>query len=329
MAITRLERQMKQPQTSTSGTATTTSELWWLHLEEKTSPIKANVQVKALESGNEFGFLVVGDLHSDDNTLLITGFVIGRAIDETYTKYEVTTQMTTNSAAANASVKPSRAQDTYNFSHADYEIITSETTYASKAKATATLGTTAAGEAIENTNGVGIINTETASVIRAVITRNEDDYDLKLASRHVGKINSGTVKLVGAEFPAGHCRLIEWAGADAYDSEGNLYWRVTYEIIIADDPTFFEKKYIMRGTTNAFGQVAPTVPGLISDTEYKLDKLGVFFSQADQADPTKFFAKSFATIGESNWSPAVRLGSSPNPTILGLFGSSNFNLIQI
>ena len=323
MAIILLERASIQPSTSTNGAITTAGEFWVLHFDEFTTPIQANVQVRALESGNEFDFLVVGDLHPDDNTLLITNFTIDRKVEATYTKYEVTTQMTTNSSAANASVKPSRAQDTYSFSHADYEIITSKTTYDSKT------GDTEAGEAIENTNGVGIINTETASVIRAVITRNEDDYDLKLASEHVGKINKGTVKLVGASFPAGHCRLIEWAGADAYDSEGSLYWRVTYEVIISDDPAFFEKEYIMRGTTNKRGETAPTVPGLIADTEYKLTADGEFFSKADQADPKKFFSKSFATLEESNWGPPVRLGTSPNANITTLIGPSNFGLIIV
>lgn len=327
MSIIKLYRAEKQPTVTTNEASTQATESWHLVTDSFALPIQVDVLVKSLSSNNEFDFPIIGQTHPDNNSLVVTQVVVSRT-DKTYTKHMLTTTLTNNKATIDGSVKPARAQDSYNFSHAIYEDIVSNATYTSKAKVANTLGLANAGDAIENNNGVGIIVTEEKSIVRCVIVRNEDDYDLKTASEHVGKVNGDKLTLVGSTFKAGQCKLVEWAGQDAYDSDGVLYWRVTYEILVTDDPAFFEKKFIMRGTTNAQGETAPTVPGLISDTEYKLDAVGGFFLKDEQSDPKKFFAISFPTLEISNWGKAVQLSDSPNPNITNLTGVSSFGLIK-
>lgn len=327
MSIIKLYRAKKQPTVETTEASTQASESWHLTTDSFSLPIQVDILVKSLSSTNEFSFPIIGQTHPNNSSLVVTKIVVSRT-DETYTKHMLTTTLTNNKASIDSAVKPSRAQDTYNFSHAIYEDIVSNATYASKAKKSDTLGLSGEGDAIENNNGVGIVVTEEKSIVRCVIVRNEDDYDLKKASEHVGKVNGDKLSLVGSTFGAGQCKLVEWAGADAYDSDGKLYWRVTYEILITDDPSFFEKKFIMRGTTNKNGETAPTVPGLIADTEYKLDSEGLFFLKPDQSNPKKFYAISFPTLEISNWGKAVQLSASPNENITNLTGDSGFGLIK-
>lgn len=324
MAIIKLYRAKEQPAAKTSATSTDATESWVLHTDEPTRPVAVNFLLKNLESDNEYGFLIIGQIHPDDPSLTITGVAVTRTVDDTYSKYIVTTTMTNNNATINSRVTPSKAQDSWNFSNEAVDVQVTVTAGASKA--TGVDITAAADEAIENTNGRGIIVFEKKYITRVVITRNESDYNLKTAAGHVGKVNSSSVRINGSSFPAGTCKLVKWAGADAYDSDGKLYWRVTYEILVTDDPAFFERIFVMRGVVDATGKPADIGAGYISDTEYKLDSSGSFLSLADQKDPKKFTSKSFVTIESSGWGPAVRLGSTPNSNLTTLTGDSSFGL---
>lgn len=326
MEIEKLYRAKEQPSAKTTSTTTTATENWILHTDEAAIPVQVNALVKALEEDNDFGFLISGQIHPDDASLTILGFTVSRAIDDTYSKYIVTTNMTNNNGAINSNVTPSKAQDSWNFSNEQVDVQVTITAGTSKN----TSGPIKAldGEAIENTNGRGIIVFEKKYITRVVITRNESDYNLKTAASHVGKVNSGGVAINGSSFSAGTCKLVKWAGADAYDSDGRLYWRVTYEILVTDDPAFFERVFIMRGVIDSNGQAAPIAANYISDTEYKLDENGIFLLLPDQKNPKKFTAKSFVTIESSGWGPAVRLGSSPNRNLTTLTGDSGFGLIK-
>jgi len=326
--ISALIRYKGQPAANSSAASSTGSEQWTLTTDENSTPIEVNRLVRELEEDNDFDYIIIGETHPQDSSLTLTDFSISQPEENNFKKYFVTTKLTNDNNSINSSVQPSQAQDTYNFSHVEYETIVTVTKADSK-KATSDTGD---GEkkdkSIQNTNGAGIIATEGKSILRAVITRSESDFDLKVASTHIGRVNKGSVSLVGSTFAAGKCRLVQWAGSDAYDSEGNLYWRVTYEILISDDDTFFEKEFIMRGTTDINLKPAPAALGYTADTSYKLKEDGTFFSKEDQADPAKFFSRSFATLEASSWGPAVRLSSSPNPNIVTLTGDSSFGLIQ-
>jgi len=322
MAISALYRAKEQSPVKTSRSSNTASENWVLHTDSPSIPVQVNAFMKELDDDNPYGFLVVGQVHPDDESFVVTGFTVSRAVDDTYTKYIVITTMTNNQSVINDNVQPSRAQDSWNFSNAEVDSQVTRTVGASKVS-------NGAGndEAIENTNGRGIIVFEPKTITRVVITRNEDDYNLKTAAKHVGKVNSSSVGINGSTFKAGSCKLLKWAGADAYDSAGQLYWRVTYEILVTDDETFFEREFIMRGVVDKDGKPADIAAGYISDTEYKLDESGYFMSLADQGNPKKFTSRSFVTVESSNWGSAVRLQASPNPNITTLTGDAGFGLV--
>ena len=145
------------------------------------------------------------------------------------------------------------------------------------------------------------------------MVRNENDFDPKRARRFMGTLNDGSVKLAGKTFPSGSCKLELWAGVSNYDSNGGLYWAVTYQVLIDEDGGF-ARSFINRDVVDAKGKGASaTVKGLLSNTEYKLDASGEFLSKADQQDPTKFHEVGpFSTLKESSWGRATRLGSSPS-----------------
>lgn len=326
MAISELYRAKEQPSAKATATGSSATENWILKTDSASIPVQVSAFVKALDERNQFGYLISGAIHPDDSSLTITGFTVSRAIDDTYSKYIVTTSMTNNSATIGSSVTPSQAQDTWNFSNAEVDVQVVVTKGASKSTGASVKA--GADKAIENTNGRGIIVFETATITRVVITRNENDYNLGQASQHVGKVNANSVRINGSSFASGTCKLIKWAGASAYDSDGRLYWRVTYEVLVTDDPAFFERTFIMRGVIDSDGNSAPIADGYLSDTEYKLDADGFFFPKKDQSDPEIFTSKSFVTVESSNWGPPLRIGATPNSNITNLTGDAGFGLVQ-
>jgi hypothetical protein len=329
MSIIQLYRSKPQPDASTTAVLTTGSEMWIAITDEFTRPIALNKLLKDLGEGNEFDFPAIGETHPDDDALIMMGWSVGKAIDETYTEYKVTTDYSNDSSSINDSVSPSKAQDKYSVSHVNFEDVISITKGVSRKKKSSTGEGAGDNEAIQNTNDVGIIVAETKTITRVVITRNESSYDLKEASVHVGKVNSSPVQLLGKTFDEGQCKLLEWAGEDAYDSEGMLYWRVTYEILVSDDNTFFEREFIMRGTVNKKGRsTSQAAVGYTKDVETKLQADGSFFTKEDQGTASKFYSISFVTIEETNWGPAVRLGALPNENIITLAHDDGFGLID-
>lgn len=322
--IIELYRYKEQPGVSFTEASTTGSERWILTLDSNAkSCVEVGSLVKAITENNEFDFIIIGQTHPDDDSLTVTNFQVTMVDADNFIKYYIDSTMTNSTASINSSVKPSKAQDSYNFSQVEYETIVTVT----QSKSNAANGA-AKDVAIENTNGVGIIVTESKSILRALITRSESNYDLDQAAAHVGRVNAGSVSLVGSSFTKGKCKLVQWAGSDAYDSEGKLYWRVTYEILISDDDTFFDKEFIMRGVIDKNGKTFPGAIGLSSDTSYKLKEDGTFFNKADQGNPKKFYAQSFATLESSSWGPSLRLSKRPNPNIITLAGDEGFGLIQ-
>lgn len=325
--ITELYRSADEPQVSTSGATTTASEIWIMKIDSTVTTIEANVLLKALQPNNSFEFTVVGSLHPLDTSLLILGFTAIQAEKaKTYTKFFVTTSSSNDKDQADANVVPAQAQSSYSFDSVDYEVIVSETQGVSRVDPSNTLGLTLKDEAIQNTNGVGIVVTEPEKIQEVTITRNEDRFSLKETVKHLNRVNSATVKLIGESFEPGQCRLDRWSAVDAYDAEGNLYYIVTYKISVANENDFFERRFISRGVVDKNGKPAPIALGYLADTEYKLQEDGTFFALADQVDPKKYYAQSFVTKKSSNWNSAVGLQAVPNPNITTLTGSGTYGL---
>ncbi len=323
-SITSLYRSADQPQIVTSGTSTDGSENWIMKLDGFATTVQANKLVKSLPFNNSFGFNIVGSKHPDDNSLLILRFSsVQIEVGKSYSEYMITTHFSNSKEASDNNVSPAQAQSSFSFDSVDYEVIISETQGDSRVDPSATLGSTAKDLAIQNTNGVGIVVTEPEKIQEVTIVRNEDSYSLKQAGEHLGRVNSSNVKLIGETFAAGQCRLDRWSASDAYDSDGNLYYRVTYKISVSDRVDFFERRFISRGVVDKNGKPAPIALGYIADTEYKLQADGTFFSLEDQADPTKYYAQSFVTKPSSNWGRVVGLQDAPNPNITTLSGGNN------
>jgi hypothetical protein len=321
--ISELYRSADEPQVTTSGAVTSASENWIMKIDAVVTTIEANVLLKALTPTNSFGFTVTGSIHPADNSLLILGFTLVQAeVAKTYTEFLVTTTSSNNKDQADANVSPAQAQASYSFDSVDYEVIVSETQGVSRVDPSNTLGITLKDEAIQNTNGVGIVVTEPEKIQEVTIVRNEDSFSLKEAAKHLNRVNSSTVKLIGESFDAGQCRLDRWSATDAYDSEGNLYYRVTYKISVANEADFFERRFISRGVVDKNGKPAPIALGYLADTEYKLQADGTFFALADQVDPKKYYAQSFVTKKSSDWNRAVGLQDVPNPNITSLAGGN-------
>ena len=322
--ITSLVRAKEQPQISTSGATTNGSENWVMKIDSFANTVEANVLIKSLGVNNSFDFTIVGSVHPADSSLQILSFsCVQLQAEGTYTVYLVTTNFSNDKEESDNNVAPAQAQDSYTFDSVDYEVIVSETQGVSRVDPTNTLGLTLAGEAIQNTNGIGIIATETEQIQEVTIVRNEEDFSIKTAAKHLGRVNSSPVTLVGETFKAGQCKLDRWSAQDMYDSEGSLYYRVTYKISVANEADFFERRFISRGVIDGNGDAPPAALGLIADTEYKLDVDGNFFNKEDQKDPSKFYAQSFVTKKSSNWNGAVRLQETPNPNIITLAGGDN------
>ena len=319
--ITSLTRFATQPRIARTGATVSGSENWTMKLDGFVTTVEADALIGAVVSGNSFGFTVIGSVHPKNASLQILSLSTDQMEPgKTYSNYMVTTNFSNDKDASDNDVDPTLAQDSYSYDSIDYEVVVTETQGASKATAGATLGITAAGEAIQNTNGIGIVLTESQQIQQVTIVRSENSFSLKTSKAHLGRVNSNPVTIVGETFDAGSCKLDRWSAQDMHDVDGKLYYRVTYIISISDEADFFERQYIMRGVVDKNGKPAPIALGYLADTEYKLQEDGTFFALADQVDPLKFFAKSFVTKKSSNWNGAVSLQRTPNPNITTLSG---------
>lgn len=326
--ITSLTRFGTQPRIARTGATVSGSENWTMKLDGFVTTVEADALIGAVLEGNSFGFTVIGSVHPSNPSLQILSLSTDQMEPgKTYSNYMVTTTFSNDKDDSDNDVDPTKAQDSYSYDSVDYEVVVTETQGASKATAGENLGTTAAGEAIQNTAHKGIIVTEMEQLQQITIVRNMPSFSIKTAAKHVGRVNSGTVKLVGESFSAGQCKLDRWSAQNMYDVDGKLYYRVTYVISLAEEVDFFERKLISRGTVNVNGDSPPAALGLLDDTEYKLKDDGTFFTKAEQTSPNKFFAKSFVTKKTSNWGGAVGLQKTPNPNIINLaHGNGVFGL---
>jgi hypothetical protein len=115
--------------------------------------------------------------------------------------------------------------------------------------------------------------------------------------------------------------LQRWSGTNQYDADGNLYWQVTYEILINDGA--LSKSFLQKGRVDKNGLAPAFAGGTISSEEYKLDADGIFLDKDDQTNPEVInITDEFLTIQVSDWGPAVRLQDSPASSINELSGGS-------
>lgn len=65
------------------------------------------------------------------------------------------------------------------------------------------------------------------------IIRNENDFDPVIAYEYRDSVNSKDTKIAGETWGAGSLRLVTMDGLKRYDTTGNEYWQVTYEIEVS------------------------------------------------------------------------------------------------
>ncbi len=302
MAIVSLQKGKQQPDAEATGQRVTAEEIWILQLDSHTLPIEVVLLINNLSSNNSYNFPVVGNGHSSYSSLISVGFS-PKQKDSSYTYYEISVSFDNDRGTVDSSVAPQDEQPSYAFDFVDNVLVIERDTETD--------------EVIANTAGTPIIVTENVPFLRCTIVRNESDYDHKKAKEYIGTINSTGARILGKQFDKETCKLDRWSGVTAYDNEGELYWRITYEILIKDDG--FARELIMKGylakTDNGDLKPAASSKGWSAGQELKLNEQGKFYALSDQSDPTKFTTKTFNTLRKTSWPSRLGLGSSPASSI--------------
>jgi hypothetical protein len=303
--ISEFYRANEQGDVQITGTTTSAIENWFIKFPEsdKMTSIKLGVVLKGLSKDNAYGFTVIGQTHPDDSSLVAVGYSPQSVVDESHSVYKITVNFSNDRGTVNNSTDPLEAQPNISYDLVD-NIVVVETEQSGANE----------GNAIQNSAGKPIVLTEDEPFLRCTIVRNEDDYKAKTAKGHFGRVNTGSVTIVGETFAAGTCMLNRWTGSNQYDNNGNLYWSVTYEIIIRDEG--FIRNVVDKGLVDKNGKSAPVSAGFINGEEYKLDGNGSFLSKEEQSDPTSVSILPFNTKKTSNWGKPTRLGASPSDQII-------------
>ena len=306
MAIVSLKIAGPQPASSTTGRTTNVVEDWVCILDGQSTPAGVLALLRNGVSQYNFPSITEGTQNAADETVKAVNLSVSR-IDNTgdQSKFKATVTYTNNATTLEDSNDPLEAQPQISADYVDRIVIVEQDTVS--------------GEQITNSAKTQIIVEENDPIQKVTITRNEDDYRLSDAKSHAGKLNEQAVTILGETFPALHCLLQRWSGTNEYDAEGNLYWSVTYEILISD--TILTKSFIQKGSVDLNGKAAASSAGLLTNKEYKLGADGFFLERDEQEDPDIFFTTDdFTTIRVSDWGRAVRLQGSPADSINDLPG---------
>lgn len=309
MGITSLELSGPQPSVSTTGQNTSIVEDWICIMDGQTLP-SAVLALLRDGGGSSSGFpsIIDGTPNAGDATALAVNLAVKRLDNNgDQSKFMASVTFTNNSTTLNDSNDPIDAQPQISADFVDRIVLVERDTVT--------------GEQIINAAGTQIIVEENDPIQVVTITRNENDFSLSTAKSHAGKLNESAVVILGETFEEKTCLLRRWSGVNEYDASGNIYWRVTYEILISDEP--LTKFFLQKGSVDLNGNPFGGVSGVSSNKEWKLDADGIFLSLEDQSDPEIFNeTDDYTTIKVSNWGPAVRLQAFPASSIIVLSGGN-------
>lgn len=318
MAIESLDLALEQPNISFNASSTQFSENWILKLDSPAKVPSLIIPVlRSLQNGNNYNFPAIGEIHKVDGQILDSSVIainynISKPIDETYKLFVITVGFSNQINSINDSVTPVDAEPDFSFDAVDRMVLVTKDTET--------------GKLIANTNNRPILVQENMPLLRFTLVRNEDDFDPKKARKHMGTLNSGTATLAGKTFPEGTCKLERWTGKAQYDSDGNLFWAVTYQVLIADEDEGFVRTFVNKDTVDTNSKPASVaVKGLLTNTEYKLDADGNFYNLADQKDSLKFHPLNFNTLKKTSWPTAARLQASPSDNINDLSNNISYS----
>lgn len=309
MAITSLYLAESQPAPSITAQIISLTESWILITDTFTTP--AGVVSLLLANDGKFGFPRIGDVNSALPSVVATKYT-PKLASTSYTQYVVSVDFSNSSSNIQNSLDPKQVEPSYVFDWVDsIQVIDTDTDDA---------------RPIINSAGTPVILTENRPSLKLTIVRNESDFDHKLASQHIGRVNSSKATILGKSFDKRTMKLDRWSGAAQYDVEGELYWKVTYEILIRDPKILslrdgqalgFRREFLNVGTVNVQGNKPA---GLEPSKEYKLDITGNFFTIAEQIQKEKTSYEVYSTLYESNWTTQIGFKSRPSTEILGLTG---------
>lgn len=312
MAIVSLKISGPQPASSTTGRTTTVMEDWTCILSGQSTPAGVLALLRGGQPSFSFPSITEGTQNTADPTVKAVNLSVSR-INNTGDQsiFKATVTYTNNTSTLNDSNDPLEAQPQISADFVDRIVL----------RERETVQTNGIFRQITNSAGTQIIVEENDPIQRVTITRNEEDFSLSESKGHAGKLNEQAVTILGDTFPAFHCLLQRWSGTNEYDADGNLYWSVTYEILISDEP--LTKSFIQKGSIDLNGNAASSNPNLLTNKEYKLGADGFFLEKEEQEDPDIFFTTDdFVTINVSDWGRAVRLQARPASSINVLSGGS-------
>ena len=308
MAIQKLFISGPQPASTTTGRTTNVVEDWTCILDGKSTPAGVLALLRNGVPQYNFPSIAEGTQNADDETVKAVNLSVTRMeTDRDQKIFKATVTYTNNSTTLNNSNNPLEAQPQISADFVDRLVLVEQDTVND--------------EVIQNAAGTPIVVEENIPLQKVSITRNEEDYDLLQANAHIGRLNETSVTILGKTFDEFTCLLQRWSGVNQYDAEGNLYWQVTYEILIDIDT--FKKIFVQRGVVDVNRNPYGGVSGVSSSIEKKLNTDGTFKTPEEQEDITDIDTTDpFTTIRVSNWGRAVRLEAFPADTINELSGGS-------
>jgi len=312
MAITKLCIYGPQPAATTTGRTTSIGEDWICILDGQATPSTVLALLRDGVEAYDFPSITEGTQNAGDPTVKAVNLSVKRLENTSdQSKFLASVTYTNNTTTLSNSNDPLEAQPQITADFVDRLVVVERET----------VQVNGVNRQITNSAGTQIIVEENDPIQKVTIVRNESDFRLSDSKAHAGKLNQNAVVILGESFPAYNCLLQRWSGTNQYDADGNLYWQVTYEILINDGP--LTKSFVQKGRVDTNGIAPSFAGGTISSEEYKLDANGIFLDKDDQVNPGIFNeTDDFVTIKVSNWGPAVRLQDSPALSINELSGGS-------
>jgi len=320
MAITDLKLTKDQPNITINGQDIVAAEKWILSLDAPTKPIAVGLLLRGNLSS--YGFPAIGDGNEIDTSLKAINYQVKQVSSKAYTQYHITVNYSNNRAKVDESVAPADAQPTYSFSKVDNMVIL-EYEKGKKKKPN------------QNSAGTPLAIEVNEPHMRLTINRNEEDFDHKVALQHIGKVNKTKARILGKTFNPQTMMLEDWSGTTEYDNNGNLFWKVTYQIIFKDKVDIsdynegeisvngFKKIVIDKGFYDSNKERATLKNGSISGRELKLDGSGNFFDVDSQSDSNIVAYLQFDIYEETEWPKLIGFSESANLSNNVLKGQSD------
>lgn len=274
----------QQPDIVRNGNKLTTSQVWVLTLDERVSPIEADLMLYTLGKDNQYGFpAFTTTKHLDNPGLLSGGYKTARSdkgSERAGYLFKTTVSYSNGIEAVAQSEDPTDAAPIFRSENVRKEV---EITVDPIAQ---TL--------IAASNGQLVFPRFTKNRIlkRWIIMRNERTYNDIRSQGTVDKLNSDVININGSTYDPRALLLESWEGDPNLDVDGNQYFVCTYKFLV-DVEELHQETYLDVSTERDLaGNLPPNaIPGKTVTRPSKLDGNGNYLPSDQQQDPTKFTQK--------------------------------------